>query len=189
MLYNQNINKIIVSDQKNLTLTGLTQFTKELKEEDKNKCLITYLKKIPYNQVIIFVKSVRKAKLLNKLLLTLEMNSLTLHSKMQQKERIEIYEKFKKFESRILVATNLIARGIDIERVNLVINYDMPECAETYLHRVGRAGRYKTKGIALTFVELENEVEKQTLDEIKEKFVIKVPEIGETVNESLLLNN
>lgn len=127
--------------------------------------------------------------MLNKLLMTLDLNSLTIHSKMKQTERIEIYEKFKNFETRILVATNLVSRGIDIERVNLVINYDMPESADTYLHRVGRAGRYQTKGIALSFYEKENEEESNILKEIKEKFVIEVPEIGDTIDENLLLNN
>ena len=71
---------------------------------------------------------------------------------MNQHSRIEKYKLFKEGKKRIIVATNLIARGIDIERVNLVINYDMPESSDTYLHRVGRAGRYNTKGMSITFV-------------------------------------
>lgn len=59
---------------------------------------------------------------------------------------------FKKGEKRIICTTDLMARGIDIERVNLVINYDMPATSDTYLHRVGRAGRYKTKGNSISFV-------------------------------------
>ena len=62
------------------------------------------------------------------------------HHSMQQKERIETYQAFKEFKSRICVATNLFGRGIDIDRVNIVIQYDMAESADTYLHRVGRAG-------------------------------------------------
>ena len=60
--------------------------------------------------------------------------------------RIDRYRKFKEFHSRIMVSTNLFGRGIDIERVNVVINYDMPESSDSYLHRVGRAGRFGTKG-------------------------------------------
>lgn len=77
--------------------------------------------------------------------------------------RIESYSKFKKGEKRIAVTTDLMARGIDIERVNLVVNYDMPENSDTYLHRVGRAGRYKTKGNSVTFV-----VEAKDMDIMKE---------------------
>lgn len=136
MFNNKNIHKIIIDDQKNLTLTGLSQFTKEVTEEQKIKTLLAYLKKINFNQVIIFVKKVQRAKNLNKLLNECDFKSLALHRKMSQAERLEIYDKFKNFESRILIATNLIARGIDVERVNLVINFDIPESAETYLHRV-----------------------------------------------------
>jgi len=71
---------------------------------------------------------------------------------MTQQDRIDTYSRFKKGEKRIVVTTDLMARGIDIERVNLVINYDMPETSDTYLHRVGRAGRYKTRGNSVSFV-------------------------------------
>ena len=64
---------------------------------------------------------------------------------MNQEERLARYQKFKNFQSRILCATNLFGRGMDIERVNIVFNYDMPEDSDTYLHRVARAGRFGTK--------------------------------------------
>ena len=76
---------------------------------------------------------------------------------MAQKERILRYKTFKDFNKRIMVATDIFGRGIDIERVNIVINYDMPENSDTYLHRVGRAGRFGTKGLAITFVASEED--------------------------------
>ena len=76
---------------------------------------------------------------------------------MSQKERIAKYKTFKDFNKRIMVATDIFGRGIDIERVNIVINYDMPDCSDTYLHRVGRAGRFGTKGLAITFVASEED--------------------------------
>merc|ERR1719235_1031965 len=66
--------------------------------------------------------------------------------------RIDRLKLFKDFQKRILVATDLFGRGMDVERVNIVINYDMPESSDAYLHRVGRAGRFGTKGLAVTFV-------------------------------------
>ena len=78
--------------------------------------------------------------------------AVAIHSDMNQHKRIEKYNQFKKGEKRIICTTDLMARGIDIERVNLVINFDMPDSSDTYLHRVGRAGRYKTKGNAVSFV-------------------------------------
>jgi len=71
---------------------------------------------------------------------------------MKQEERIKQYKAFKDFQSRIMVATDLFGRGIDIEKVNVVINYDMPDSSDSYLHRVGRAGRFGTKGLAISFV-------------------------------------
>lgn len=71
-----------------------------------------------------------------------------------------------------------MARGIDIERVNLVINYDMPETSDTYLHRVGRAGRYKTKGNSVSFIVESKDVE--VLKEIQDRFVVQVEELTET---------
>jgi len=81
-----------------------------------------------------------------------------------------------------LVATDLFARGIDIERVNIVINYDIPDDAETYLHRVGRAGRFGTKGLSITFAS--DDKEKEILKKIQDKFVVKVAELPESIDTS-----
>jgi len=90
-------------------------------------------------------------------------------------------------KKRILVATDLFARGVDIERVNIVINYDIPEDANTYLHRVGRAGRFGTKGLAISFVA--DAKEKAVLQTIQDKFVVKVGELPETIDSDEYMNN
>lgn len=79
---------------------------------------------------------------------------------------------FKEFKRRILVATDIFGRGIDIERINIVINYDMPDTSDSYLHRVGRAGRFGTKGITISFVSTEED--KTVLSDIQKRFVVKV---------------
>ena len=89
---------------------------------------------------------------LNDLLCEQNFPSIAIHRGMSQDERLAHYKQFKDFQKRILVATNLFGRGMDIERVNIVFNYDMPEDTNTYLHRVARAGRFGTKGLAITFV-------------------------------------
>merc|ERR1712017_14743 len=92
------------------------------------------------NQVIIFVKSTARAQTLNKLLCDCNFPSVATYGRMKQEERIEVYRQFKNFEKRILVSTDLMGRGVDIEKVNIVINYDMPESSEhcnstdSYLH-------------------------------------------------------
>jgi len=133
-------------------LRGLLQYTVKLLENEKNRKLVGILDQLEFNQVIIFVKSCQRASDLNKLLNESYFPSICVHSDLDQEERKTRYEQFKKFEKRIMVATDVFARGIDFERVNMVINYDMPDKADTYLHRIARAGRFGTKGIAISFV-------------------------------------
>ncbi|KAL6134337.1 hypothetical protein ACLB2K_066569 [Fragaria x ananassa] len=144
--------EIYVDDEAKLTLHGLVQHYIKLSESEKNRKLTDLLDALDFNQVVIFVKSVSRAAELNKLLADCNFPSICIHSGMPQEERLKRYKNFKEGLSRILVATDLVGRGIDIERVNIVINYDMPDSADTYLHRVGRAGRFGTKGLAITFV-------------------------------------
>ena len=79
---------------------------------------------------------------------------LCIHSGLKQEDRIKIYDHFKSVGSRVLIATDLFGRGIDIERLNVVINFDFPLDSETYLHRIGRAGRFGTKGKAINFMKM-----------------------------------
>jgi len=125
---------------------------------------------------------VSRAIELNKLLVECNFPSITIHSGLKTEDRIARYKSFKAFDKRILVATDLFARGVDVERVNIVINYDIPEDANTYLHRVGRAGRFGTKGLAITFVA--DEKEKEVLKKIQEKFLVKIKELPETIESS-----
>ena len=90
------------------------------------------------------------------------------------------YQQFKDFQKRILVATNLFGRGMDIERVNIVFNYDMPEDTDTYLHRVARAGRFGTKGLAITFVS--DEADAKTLNEVQERFEVDITELPDEID-------
>ena len=88
----------------------------------------------------------------------------------------------KAFKKRIIVATDIFGRGIDIVKVNAVINYDMPDTPETYMHRVGRAGRFGGKGITVTFI-AEKE-EQDVFDEIQKRFVIKAAELPAEIDPS-----
>jgi ATP-dependent RNA helicase UAP56/SUB2 len=88
-------------------------------------------------------------------------------------DSIRRYKEFKEFKKRICVATDVFGRGIDIERINLAINYDLPGDASSYLHRVGRAGRFGTKGLAISFVSTEGDQE--VLKEIEKRFEVALP--------------
>mmetsp|Transcript_34007 Transcript_34007/g.95736 ORF Transcript_34007/g.95736 Transcript_34007/m.95736 type:complete len:87 (+) Transcript_34007:2514-2774(+) len=86
-----------------------------------------------------------------------------------------------------MVATNLVGRGIDIERINVVINYDMPENADTYLHRVGRAGRFGTKGIAISFVSSKEDAE--VLNQVQSRFVVNIPVLPDEIDSSTYMGS
>merc|ERR1712117_672256 len=101
-------------------------------------------------------------------------------------DRIARYKQFKEFQKRIMVSTDLFGRGIDIERANIVINYDMPSDSDTYLHRVGRAGRFGTKGLALTFVS--DEEDTVTLKQVQERFEVNVGEMPSKIDTTSYLN-
>jgi ATP-dependent RNA helicase UAP56/SUB2 len=90
---------------------------------------------------------------------------------------IKRYKEFKEFNKRICVATDVFGRGIDIERINLAINYDLPADADSYLHRVGRAGRFGTKGLSISFVS--SEEDEKVLKEIEKRFEVALPEYPE----------
>ncbi|MEW5300257.1 MAG: hypothetical protein WDW36_003199 [Sanguina aurantia] len=188
-----NPQEVYVDDESKLTLHGLVQHYMMLHEEEKNRKLNDLLDALDFNQVVIFVKSVPRARELNRLLNECNFPSVTLYGGMDQKDRIETYTNFKSGKHRILVATDLVGRGIDIERVNIVINYDMPETderhgngADTYLHRVGRAGRFGTKGLAITFVSSEDD--SSVLNAVQERFDVDIKPLPEKIDAATYMN-
>lgn len=175
----QNPLEIYVDDETKLTLHGLQQYYVKLDEKEKNRKLNDLLDTLEFNQVIIFVKSTNRANELSRLLNECNFPSIAVHSGIPQEERIARYKSFKEFNKRICVSTDVFGRGIDIERINLAVNYDLPSEPDQYLHRVGRAGRFGTKGLAVSFVA--NDEEGQVLDKIQERFevnIIPFPEEG-----------
>merc|ERR1712019_115128 len=167
--------EVYIDDETKLTLHGLHQHFCKLKESEKNRKLFDLLDALEFNQVVIFVKSVQRCIALNQLLKDQNFPSIDIHRSMNQKERLQRYQLFKNFQRRILVATNLFGRGMDIERVNIVFNYDMPEDSDTYLHRVARAGRFGTKGLAISFVS--DEEDAKVLNDVQDRFEVNVSEL------------
>ncbi|KAL0736127.1 hypothetical protein Bca4012_012337 [Brassica carinata] len=156
--------EIYVDDEAKLTLHGLVQHYIKLSEMEKNRKLNDLLDALDFNQVVIFVKSVSRDGELNKLLIECNFPSICIHSGMSQEER----------------------ESIDIERVNIVINYDMPDSADTYLDRVGRAGRFGTKGLAITFVASASDSE--VLNQVQARFEVDIKELPEQIDTSTYSN-
>jgi len=172
--------EVYVDDETKLTLHGLRQHYVKLNDNEKNRKLFELLDALEFNQVVIFVKAVQRCVALAQLLVEQNFPAIAIHRAMTQEERLSRYQQFKNFQKRILVAANLFGRGMDIERVNIVFNYDMPEDSDTYLHRVARAGRFGTKGLAITFVSDENDV--KILNQVQERFEVNITELPDEID-------
>lgn len=171
--------EVYVDDETKLTLHGLKQHYCKLDDNQKNKKLLALLDDLDFNQVVIFLKSVSRADMLCRLLTEQMFPATAIHRGMSQPERLKRYRAFKEFETRVLCCTDLFGRGIDIERVNIVFNYDMPDSSDTYLHRVARAGRFGTKGLAVTFVSTEEDA--AVLNDVQDRFEVNISELPETI--------
>jgi ATP-dependent RNA helicase UAP56/SUB2 len=178
--------EIYVDDETKLTLHGLQLYYAKLAEAEKNRKLNDLLDALEFNQVVIFVSKVARAKELNRLLTECNFPSICIHAGMKQEERISQYKSFKDFNARILVATDLFGRGIDIERVNVVINYDFPDDSDQFLHRVGRAGRFGTKGIAISFIS--STQDQEILEKVQSRFEVNIPELPDEIDMSTYMS-
>jgi ATP-dependent RNA helicase UAP56/SUB2 len=178
--------EIFVDDDTKLTLYGLKQYYIKLGEAEKNKKLNDLLDALDYNQVVIFVSNPKRATELSKLLIDCNFPTICITSTLKQEERIARFKKFKEFEARFLVSTDLFGRGIDIERVNIVINYDFPKQSDQYLHRVGRAGRFGTKGLAISFVSTDED--QALMTEVQGRFAVEVPEMPAEIDISTYMD-
>jgi len=135
-----------------LTLRGITQFYAYVEERQKVHCLNTLFSKLEINQSIIFCNSVNRVELLAKKITELGYSCYYIHAKMQQNNRNRVFHEFRNGATRHLVTSDLFTRGIDIQSVNVVINFDFPKNSETYLHRIGRSGRFGHLGLAVNLI-------------------------------------
>ena len=133
--------------------------------DDKRFFLERFVRENPGSRIIVFVRTRVRAERVAKALERAEIPSLTLHGEKDQDERTAVLKKFKEGGSNLLIATDLSARGIDVPDVNYVVNYDLPEKPENYVHRVGRTGRGVNKGVAVSFC---SEEEKGRLEAIQQ---------------------
>ncbi len=148
--------------------------------DDKRFFLERMIKNNPENKILIFVRTKVRAERVMKALERVNISSETIHSGKDQDDRQLVHNKFKTGENNILIATDVSSRGIDIPNVDFVINYDLPEQSENYVHRVGRTGRASKKGQAISFC---SEGEITILDEIELFLEKKINVLQITKNE------
>merc|ERR1712168_786637 len=135
-----------------LTLKGVAQYYAYVQERQKDQCLNTLFSKLKINQSIIFCNSTQRVELLAKKNSQLGYSCFYIHAKMHQDHRNRVFHDFRKGACRNLVCSDLFTRGIDIQAVNVVVNFDFPKMAETYLHRIGRSGRFGHLGLAINLI-------------------------------------
>jgi ATP-dependent RNA helicase RhlE len=144
---------------------NITHSVAFIKQDDKRFFLERVVKENPESKILVFVRTKVRAERVLKALERVDIKSETLHGDKDQQNRFDVLNRFRSGETLILITTDVSSRGIDIEGVEFVVNYDLPEIPENYVHRVGRTGRGTHKGNALSFC---SDEENELLGEIEE---------------------
>ena len=165
-----------------LTLRGITQFYAFVEERQKVHCLNTLFTKLDINQSIIFCNSTNRVELLAKKITELGYSCFYIHAKMRQEDRNRVFHEFRNGSTRHLVSSDLFTRGIDIQSVNVVINFDFPKNSETYLHRIGRSGRFGHLGLAINLITYEDRF---NLYRIEQELGTEIKPIPSTIDRNL----
>ena len=174
-----NPTKIMVKKEK-LTLDGIKQYKILLKKEEfKFGVLLDLYKAISIKQSIIYCNNRKKVEDLVANLNEYKISMICLHGDMPQNERERIMKEFSSGSARILITTDLLARGIDLQQLSLVINYDIPNNRENYIHRIGRTGRFGRKGVALNFI---TDKDESLLNDIEQFYNTTISELPENIN-------
>jgi len=177
-----NPQKILVKNEE-LTLEGIQQFYVKVKDNNWKYDIITDLYDvINVNQCIIYINSKIKINEIYQRFLEDNFPVSYISGDRSSEDRKKIMEEFRSGKIRILLSTDLLSRGIDIQQLSLVINFDLPREKETYIHRIGRSGRYGRKGIAINLI---NDKEVQDLKNIEEFYNSKINELPENIKELL----
>jgi len=177
-----NPEKVLVKKEE-LTLEGIRQFYINVKHNDWKYDVITDLYDvINISQCIIYINYKNKILDIYNRLKAAEYPVEYITGERQGDERKDIMERFKSGQIRVLLSTDLLARGIDIQQLSLVINYDIPREKETYIHRIGRSGRYGRKGVAINLI---NETEIQSLKDLESFYDTQINEMPANIDEYL----
>ena len=166
--------KILVKTEE-LTLEGIKQFYIDLeKNEFKYDTLCDIYSTISISQSIIYCNSIKIVDIISNKLNNDNFSVACIHGNMNQEERNKVIKEFRDGKSRVLISTDLLSRGIDIQQISIVINYDVPKNVDNYIHRIGRSGRYGRKGVAINFV---TNNDREQLSSIEKYYNTDIPEL------------
>jgi len=159
-----------------LTLEGIKQFYIAVDREDwKLDTLCDLYESLDIVQAVIFCNTRRKVDFLTEKMRAREFTVSSTHGDISQRERDVILSEFRTGSSRVLITTDLLARGIDVQQVSLVINYDLPRNLENYIHRIGRSGRFGRKGVAINFITAEDTRLLRELEQFYNTSIVEMP--------------
>lgn len=165
LAYSLVVNPIRIEiSPKNPVAKNVTHSVVFIPMDEKRFFLERIIKENPESKILVFVRTKVRAERVFKAMERINIETITIHGDKEQKDRLDVMSKFRSGEVKVLIATDVSARGIDIQNVDYVINYDLPDVAENYVHRVGRTGRGDKKGLAVSFCSPE---EKTVLDDIE----------------------
>ncbi|XP_008547801.1 eukaryotic initiation factor 4A-I [Microplitis demolitor] len=165
----------ILVKKEELTLEGIKQFYIFVEREDwKFETLCDLYDTLSITQAVIFCNTRRKVDWLTESMHNRDFTVSAMHGDMEQRDRDLIMRQFRTGSSRVLITTDLLARGIDVQQVSLVINYDLPSNRENYIHRIGRGGRFGRKGVAINFVTTDD---KRTMSDIEQFYNTHIDEM------------
>lgn len=174
---------MILVEKEKLSLDIIKQFYVDVeKDQWKLETLEDIYEQISINQAIIYVNTKERAVRLQEELTEKKFTVSVMHSKMTPTERTQVMESYRKGNTRIIVSTDLLARGIDIQQVSVVVNYDLPKNTEHYLHRIGRSGRFGKKGVAINFI---TQDDIRMLEYLENFYNITIEPMPETIKQFL----
>jgi superfamily II DNA/RNA helicase len=164
----------------------ISQFYLDVETEElKFDTLMDLYNLVSTSQAIIFCNTIRKVEWLEQNLKQNNFPITTIHSNMTQAERDNVVKDFRDGKTRLLLTTDLLSRGIDIPQVNMVINYDLPPNKETYVHRIGRCGRFDKKGVAISMVKMLDPTDVKTFNKMKHFYKMDIREMPESIEKYL----
>lgn len=173
----------ILLKKEEITLLGIKQyFISCLNEESKFESLIDIFTKINITQCIIYCNTKEKTEKLAEKLIEKGFMVSCIHGQMKMEDRVQIMKEFRECSTRILISTDLLSRGIDVQQVDIVINYELPNKKEPYIHRIGRSGRHGRRGTAINLISKHEASQMLDIEQFYDTQIKELPKVLEDIN-------
>jgi len=164
-------------NKEEITLEGISQYFVNVEYEDwKLNTLIDLYEQLTISQALIYCNTRKMVEWLSEELNKRDFSVSCFHAELSQDERDVLMKEFRSGKSRVMVTTDILSRGIDIQQVSMVFNYELPSKRESYIHRIGRSGRFGRKGVAINFITNETIGHMQYIQRFYDTQIVELPE-------------